>query len=116
VDSREEKLNPYESADVELENEQQDESTSDGLDFRSAFAVSVFLTLGNIALYVFVGVLFWLGGPTAVFALLVGVPIALLLTLLLVYRLVVGTQQQRHEYLREKRRRIRTKASSKLEP
>ncbi|MCC9603752.1 hypothetical protein LOC67_24645 [Stieleria sp. JC731] len=70
-------------------------------------AIHGILWFANIAFYFFVGVLYWIGGTTAMIAVFVGIPIAVLVTVLLVYWWLVPTSEQRREYLRDKRRKLR---------
>ena len=99
-------MNPYEPQETDATQDRSDESTDD-LGFLARLAIHGLLVALNILFYAFVALLYWFGGTAAIIAVFVGIPVAILLTFLLLYWMLVPTPEQRREYLRDKRRKIR---------
>ena len=106
LSDRTERLNPYEPPETDATRDRSDEST-DELGWLARVAIHGLLVALNILFYAFVALLYWFGGTAAIIAVFVGIPVAVLLTFSMLYWLLVPTPEQRREYLREKRRKIR---------
>ena len=101
-------LNPYDPPNEDPASETKSEWEPSFLERLAIESVLTLFSWSSFILFgLFVALLYWLGGKTAVYSVLVGIPIVFVITLLVLYFVFAETKEQQHEYLREKRRRMR---------